>query len=197
LAEALTTSTDAWVDRATQDYLDSNRELLKTRLIDASESLHSELDRPDAEATFRMALWPPLTTLIVYLALEVSPWWWFALVVPALLVWQWISLRRKANDKLVAAFVARDELGGQAAAAEIRKNGAPVELGVKSLGCHHGFGLRRTIAADRGGRGSCATRCLGRGAQGRRSGAARRASSGGGESHRPRRISRGCELRAA
>src|SRR4029453_11926966 len=66
------------------------------------------------------------------------------------------------------------------------KVGAPVELGVKLLGCRHGFGLRRAIAADRGGRGSCATRCLGRGAQGRRSGAARRGSSGGGGSPPPR-----------
>jgi hypothetical protein len=46
------------VERAARDYIVSNRDLLKTRLIDASQPLHSEFDRPDAEATFRMALWP-------------------------------------------------------------------------------------------------------------------------------------------
>ena len=112
------------VDQATQEYLVSNRDLLKTRLIDLSEPLHSELDRPDAEATFRMALWLPLAALVIYLALEVSWWWWFAIVVPALLAWQWLTLRRQANSALVAAFVAREEqLGGekQEARAEIAK----------------------------------------------------------------------------
>jgi hypothetical protein len=102
-----------WVDRATQEYIVSNRDLLKTRLLDVSEPLHSDLDRPDAEATFRMALWPPLTALVIYLALEVNPFWLSALVVPVLLAWQWISLRRTANTALIGAFVAREEqLGG-------------------------------------------------------------------------------------
>jgi hypothetical protein len=109
-----------------RSYINSNRDLLKTQLLDVSQPLHSETDRPDAEATFRMALWPPLLVVVTYLALKVSLWWWFALLLPALLAWQWISLRRQANDALVAAFVARN-LGGEDAVLEIR-NTAMTEL---------------------------------------------------------------------
>jgi hypothetical protein len=87
----------------------SVRNLLKTRLLAVSQPLHAEVDRPDAEATFRMALWPPLTLLVMYLAIQVSWWWAFALLVPALLVWQWLSLRRQANDALVLALFASEE----------------------------------------------------------------------------------------
>jgi hypothetical protein len=116
---------DVELNRAThfaaRSYIAANRDLLKTRLLDASEPLHSELDRPDAEATFRMAIWPPLTALVIYLALEVSSWWWFALVAPVLLAIQWINLRTRANNALVAAFVARPELGGQPAQEQVRR----------------------------------------------------------------------------
>ena len=121
LEEALKFRPDRDVSQATAEYITSNRDLLKTRLLDTSAPLHSDLDRPDAEATFRMALWVPLTALVIYLTVKVSLWWVFALVVPVLLAWQWISLRRQANAALVAAFVARDELGGQVAKAEVRK----------------------------------------------------------------------------
>ena len=114
LVEELSLHNPWAVKAATREYIVSNRDLLKTRLLDASQPLHSDLDRPDAEATFRMALWPPLTAIMIYLALKVSPWWWVALVVPVLLARQWFSLRRHANAALVAAFVAREELGGEA-----------------------------------------------------------------------------------
>jgi hypothetical protein len=68
-----------------------------------------------------MALWPPLAALVIYLTREVSWWWVLAMVVPVLLAWQWISLRRRANSALVAAFVARDALGGPVAQWEVRK----------------------------------------------------------------------------
>jgi hypothetical protein len=112
---------DFEIRQATAEYIASNRDLLKTRLLDASQPLHSDLDRPDAEATFRMALWPPLAVLVLYLTVNVSWVWAFALAVPLLLAWQWISLRRQANAALVAAFVARDELGGSVAQAAVRK----------------------------------------------------------------------------
>jgi hypothetical protein len=57
-----------------------NREVLKTRLLDASSGLHSEIDRPDAEATFRLALWPPLVAVLVVVAEGVSSYWLIALV---------------------------------------------------------------------------------------------------------------------
>jgi hypothetical protein len=98
-------------EEALRIWLSRNREVLKTRLLDLSTELHSEVDRPDAEATFRMALWPPLAALTLYpLAAQVSGWWLGALVIPALLAWQWISLRRQATESLVAATAARPEL---------------------------------------------------------------------------------------
>lgn len=125
LAESLSFSAPALgrpppeVEQAAREYIVSNRDLLKTRLLDLSQPLHSALDRPDAEATFRMALWPPLAALVFYLAVNVSWWWGFAMVLPVLLAWQWISLRRQANTALVAAFVAR--LSDEVAKTEVRK----------------------------------------------------------------------------
>jgi len=91
-------------------WIDRNREVLKTRMLDVSPTLHTEVDRPDAEATFRMALWPPLALLVIYLAVSASAAWFAAVLIPALLAWQWISLRQRANDALFAAIAARAEL---------------------------------------------------------------------------------------
>jgi hypothetical protein len=57
-----------------------------------------------------MALWPPLAALAIYLAVAVSLWWSAVLTVPALVAWQWISLRRQANDALITAIAGRGEL---------------------------------------------------------------------------------------
>jgi hypothetical protein len=94
--------------RLALDDIARNRDLLKTRILDVSEALHAEVDRPDAEATFRMATWPPLTALVTYLAVKVSPWWSLAFIVPVVLAWQRKSLRKQANDALVTALVVRD-----------------------------------------------------------------------------------------
>jgi hypothetical protein len=96
--------------RTAHRWILDNRQLLKTRLLDLSTALHSEVDRPDAEATFRMALWPPLAAIAIYLAVSVSPLWLLALILPAFLAVQWISLRRQANDTLITAVAARSEL---------------------------------------------------------------------------------------
>jgi hypothetical protein len=109
------------VERATREYIVDRRDLLKSRLLDVSQPRHSEVDRPDAEGTFRMALWPPLSALVIYLAVAVSWPWMFAMVLPALLAWQWIGFRRQANAELVTAFVDRDELGGELAKREVRR----------------------------------------------------------------------------
>lgn len=57
-------------------------DLAKTMLLDESEALHADVDRPDTEATFRMALWPPLAALIIYAAIELNPLFLLALVLP-------------------------------------------------------------------------------------------------------------------
>jgi hypothetical protein len=93
-----------------KQHLSDNRELVMTRLLAASEPLHAQVDRPDAEATFRAGLWPPLTVIIVYLAITVSPWWWGGLWLPAMLIWQRAGLRRRANDALVIAVISREEI---------------------------------------------------------------------------------------
>jgi hypothetical protein len=92
-------------------FMTDNRNLLKTRVLAGSEALHSEVDRPDAEATFRMAIWPPLGVLAIYLAAAVNPLWLLALVVPAILAWQWVSLREQANDALVTVLASSEDLG--------------------------------------------------------------------------------------
>lgn len=92
------------------DYVIDNRNLLKTRLLVDSEALHAQVDRLDAEATFRQAIWPPLAVLAIYLAVAVNPLWLFGLVVPIVLAWQWISLRKQANDALVTVLAARPTL---------------------------------------------------------------------------------------
>jgi hypothetical protein len=102
--------TGAVAELAAQSWIQENREVIKTRLLDLSPSLHPEVDRPDAEATLRMALWPPTAAIVLYLTIAASLWWLAALAVPALLAWQWTSLRRRANDALLTAIAAREEL---------------------------------------------------------------------------------------
>jgi hypothetical protein len=91
-------------------FIDENRNVIKTRLLAISEPLHAEVDRPEAEATFRMALTPPLAVLAAYLSLAVSWWWLLTFAVPALLAWQWMSMRRRADDALVTAVVTHPDL---------------------------------------------------------------------------------------
>jgi hypothetical protein len=89
--------------RHAQYWIFENRDLLKTRLLDLSPALHSEVDRPDAEATLRMALWPPLSVIAIYLALTTSALWLSALIFPVALAIQWITMRDRSNDALVTA----------------------------------------------------------------------------------------------
>ena len=88
----------------------AKREILKTRLMDLSPSAFVELDRLDAEATLRMAIWVPLAATIVAFATAGTQWWLAGLVVPLLVVLQWISRRRRANSKLAVMATARGEL---------------------------------------------------------------------------------------
>jgi pimeloyl-ACP methyl ester carboxylesterase len=91
------------------EWIDKNRRVVKTRLLDLSQALHSEVDRPDAEATFRMGLWPPFAAIALYLAVAESPLWALGLALPIVLAVQWLALRRTANDALVTAIAAKDQ----------------------------------------------------------------------------------------
>jgi len=72
--------------------------------------MHSEIDRSDAEAALRIALWPPMTVIAIYLAATVSVVWLAALLLPLTLARQAIALQRRSDDQLVTAIVAKPEL---------------------------------------------------------------------------------------
>jgi hypothetical protein len=97
-----------WIKAA--GWIAESHAVLKTRLLDISSALHSEVDRPDAEATFRMALWPPLAVISLYLMSTTSVLWVWALALPLALAAQWKTLRRRSNDALVTAIATREEL---------------------------------------------------------------------------------------
>ena len=107
--EADETSPARWeIPAVVERTLSSERDVLKTRLLQASADLHSEVDRPDNEALFRSALWPPLAAISIYMGVVVSPVWFIALLLPALLIWQQRRQRREADDALATA-IACDE----------------------------------------------------------------------------------------
>jgi glyoxylase-like metal-dependent hydrolase (beta-lactamase superfamily II) len=93
-----------------QDWIVHNRDVLKTRLLDLSPALHSEVDRPDAEAAFRMALWPPLSVIALYLTITTSVVWVLALAIPWALALQAHAQMERSDGALVTAIVARSEL---------------------------------------------------------------------------------------
>jgi hypothetical protein len=98
------------LEKVGRSHLATKKNLLKIRLLAENPALHSEVDRPDAEATFRTALWAPLSAVIFYVSLTISAWWSFALVLPLALVAQSRLLRREANDALITSLVASDAL---------------------------------------------------------------------------------------
>jgi hypothetical protein len=124
------------VSNAAAGWINVNRVVVKTRLLDLSPALHSEVDRPDAEATFRMALWPPLGAIALYLAFADSPWWALALVLPVALGLQWIALRRRANDALVTAIAAKPEIRDMLIAGAYGTQQQPTTRAAESIGEH-------------------------------------------------------------
>lgn len=93
-----------------QNWIADNRDVLKTRLLDLSPALHSEVDRPDAEAKFRMALWPPLSVIALYLTITTSVVWLLALTISRALAAQGRTLTARSDAALITAIVARSEL---------------------------------------------------------------------------------------
>jgi hypothetical protein len=90
-------------------HLETKKHLLKIRLLNESAELYSEVDRPDAEARFRTSLSVPLSLTILYLCTD-GVWWAPALGAPLALFVQSRLLKCEANDLLLTALVARDEL---------------------------------------------------------------------------------------
>lgn len=84
-----------------------NRSLLETRLREEVPATASKIERLDGEAEFREAIALPLATLALLVAVGVSWWWLAALVLPAALFLQALSLRRDAGRELVDSLRAR------------------------------------------------------------------------------------------
>ncbi len=101
---------------------------LPLRLIDDSgrKELFGEFDRRRAEAEFRAAVALPLVGLSVVLAVRVSPWFAFGLVVPAILAVQAHLSAVSAADVLAAAMRAQEPAPASPALDEVRA-GPPLE----------------------------------------------------------------------
>jgi hypothetical protein len=112
LLDDLVVSTPALSRDSALRWIQGNREFLKTQLLDLNPALHSEVDRPDAEAAFRWAACAPLTLIFAYLAATVSLGWLAGEVLPLLLGWQSLTMTRSANGALVIAIAAREDLLG-------------------------------------------------------------------------------------
>jgi hypothetical protein len=86
------------------------REIAMVRLLDVSPALHSEVDRPAAEATFRAAIAPPLAALSIYAAVVITPICVVGVVLAGLLAAQAFLFNEKAGRAFQTATQARDEL---------------------------------------------------------------------------------------
>ena len=75
------------------DLLLDNRQVVKIALLDDSPTIYAEVDRPEAEATFRLALWPPLSVIVAVLTINVSLVWGIAAALPIAVARQWWTLR--------------------------------------------------------------------------------------------------------
>lgn len=86
-------------------YEDVLRELdvVKTRLLTSDLNLHSEVDRRDTEATFRLAVVPPLAGIFLFMTFADRLLWLIGLTVVGGLVWQGLQQRREGGDLLVDA----------------------------------------------------------------------------------------------
>jgi hypothetical protein len=116
-------------------------------LLDLSPTLHSEVDRPDSEASFRMALWPPLCALIVYFTSTDSKLWLIGLLLPAVLAAQWIYSRNQAHGALRVAIRVRPEL--QKFVHDIEAGALDVPTSDERKSLPRDDPERRTVAATR------------------------------------------------
>jgi hypothetical protein len=85
-------------------------ELVESQLLTLAPALHAEVDRRENEATFRLALAPPLALLTAWLTITDSPLWAVGALLVVGLVVQGRTLRKQAGDELVTAMRARNDL---------------------------------------------------------------------------------------
>jgi hypothetical protein len=90
--------------------------LLTERDREPDPQLFSEADRLKAEREMRLAVVPPLCAIVIFLGCNHSPWWWFALIPVAVLLWQahsrnsaFLSLMSGALERGLARSAAIDE----------------------------------------------------------------------------------------
>ncbi len=103
------------VDEATMSargWLEANRTLVKMHLLDVNPALHSEVDRPDAEANFRTSLGSALIVFALALSLKTDASAWIIAMVVAgcLLALHGLMLQHQANDLLLAALATKPDL---------------------------------------------------------------------------------------
>jgi hypothetical protein len=78
-------------------------DLAMTRMIGAEPELYSEVDRLRAESDLRFAILPPLLLVTSILTFEGSLYWLFTLPFAAVLLWQAVETRDRAERRLVDA----------------------------------------------------------------------------------------------
>jgi hypothetical protein len=84
--------------------------VLKISLLATSETLHSEVDRPDAEADLRSAIGPPIAIISLILGCAHDPAWFLGIGVAAALMAQGIALRRYAREALTTSIYSTPSL---------------------------------------------------------------------------------------
>jgi hypothetical protein len=125
--------------RALEERIVRELDLVATRLIGNQAELYSTIDRLRAEAELRLAIAPPLVALSVFLAITEHVGWASATLAVAILVWQGVRRRTKANDVIADALLLGPveapilERLRRAAALPSRTVGAPEEEEARRL----------------------------------------------------------------
>jgi hypothetical protein len=93
------------------DRFDSDIATLRYRILGVEKDLHAEYDRLRSEGDLRSAIAPPTALICVAAALTISPWFWFALIVPLFFANLGAEALARAEEGLVSvAMVGRVEL---------------------------------------------------------------------------------------
>ena len=92
---------DAYVESAKEDL-----DYLAPRLLGKEDELYGEYDRLNAEGSFRVGLCLPVGFVLLVLALRLSPWWLFGMVVPLQLLYLGSASWAAAEKNLAVALAA-------------------------------------------------------------------------------------------
>jgi hypothetical protein len=91
--------------RALEERIVRELDLVATRLIGSQVELYSTIDRLRAEAELRFAIAPPLLALSVFLGVTEHAAWLTAMLAVAVLGWQGVRRRTRANDVIADALL--------------------------------------------------------------------------------------------